>query len=80
MFKTSSWPAFYPPSNIWLSGGRIALVHAGVGGHHRDVERTIPTFEVSGTMEWLSPDTVAAGHIPVDGDWDLRYRYDPQTP
>ena len=36
-------------------------------------------FEVSGTMEWLSPDTVAAGHIPVDGDWDIRYRYDPQT-
>jgi len=20
-------------------------------------------------MEWLSPDTIAAGHIPVDGDW-----------
>jgi len=19
------------------------------------------------------------GHIPVDGDWDIRYRYDPQT-
>jgi len=36
-------------------------------------------FEVNGTMEWLSPDTVAAGHIPVDGDWDIRYRYDPQT-
>ena len=36
-------------------------------------------FEVSGTMQWTSPDTVASGHIPVDGDWDIRYRYDPQT-
>src|SRR5260221_6225727 len=30
-------------------------------------------------MQWTSPDTVAAGHIPVDGDWQIRYRYDPQT-
>jgi translocation and assembly module TamB len=36
-------------------------------------------FEINGAMEWSSPDTVAAGHIPVDGDWDFRYRYDPQT-
>jgi translocation and assembly module TamB len=36
-------------------------------------------FEITGSMQWSSPDTVAAGHIPVDGDWDFRYRYDPQT-
>ncbi|HXN52025.1 MAG TPA: translocation/assembly module TamB domain-containing protein [Candidatus Acidoferrum sp.] len=36
-------------------------------------------FEVTGTMQWTSPDTIAAGHIPVDGDWEIRYRYDPQT-
>src|SRR5712691_10032011 len=36
-------------------------------------------FEVAGSMQWTSPDNVAAGHIPVDGDWDIRYRYDPQT-
>ena len=36
-------------------------------------------FEITGTTQWTSPDTVAAGHIPVDGDWDIRYRYDPQT-
>jgi len=36
-------------------------------------------FEITGTMQWTSPDTVAAGHIPVDGDWQIRYRYDPQT-
>jgi len=36
-------------------------------------------FEIAGLMQWTSPDSVAAGHIPVDGDWDIRYRYDPQT-
>jgi len=36
-------------------------------------------FEIAGTTQWTSPDTVAAGQIPVDGDWDIRYRYDPQT-
>ena len=36
-------------------------------------------FEVSGTMQWTSPDTVASGHIPVDGDWEIRYRYDSGT-
>jgi translocation and assembly module TamB len=36
-------------------------------------------FEVTGTMQWVSPDSVAAGHIPVDGDWEIRYRYDPET-
>src|SRR5262249_16509823 len=36
-------------------------------------------FEVSATMQWNSPDQVAPGHIPVDGDWNIRYRYDPRT-
>ncbi len=36
-------------------------------------------FEITGTMQWVSPDTVAFGHIPVDGDWEIRYRYDPET-
>ena len=36
-------------------------------------------FEISAKMQWSSPDNVAAGHIPVDGDWQIRYRYDPQT-
>jgi translocation and assembly module TamB len=36
-------------------------------------------FEISAKMQWSSPDEVAAGHIPVDGDWQIRYRYDPQT-
>jgi translocation and assembly module TamB len=36
-------------------------------------------FEIAGAMQWTSPDNIAAGHIPVDGDWEIRYRYDPQT-
>jgi translocation and assembly module TamB len=36
-------------------------------------------FEITATMQWTSPDTVAAKHIPVDGDWEFRYRYDPGT-
>jgi translocation and assembly module TamB len=36
-------------------------------------------FEITGTMNWSSPDTVAAKHIPVDGDWEFRYRYDPEV-
>jgi translocation and assembly module TamB len=36
-------------------------------------------FEISAKMQWISPKKVAAGHIPVDGDWQIRYRYDPQT-
>jgi autotransporter translocation and assembly factor TamB len=36
-------------------------------------------FEIMAKMEWTSPDTVAAKHIPVDGDWEFRYRYDGET-
>ena len=36
-------------------------------------------FEISAKMQWISPDEVAAGHIPVDGDWEIRYRYDSET-
>jgi translocation and assembly module TamB len=35
-------------------------------------------FEITGAMQWVSPDSVARGHIPVDGDWEIRYRYDPE--
>jgi translocation and assembly module TamB len=35
-------------------------------------------FEVSAKMHWASPGTPAVSHIPVDGDWQIRYRYDPQ--
>jgi translocation and assembly module TamB len=36
-------------------------------------------FDISAKMQWTSSDQVAPGHIPVDGDWEIRYRYDPET-
>ena len=36
-------------------------------------------FAITAKMQWNSPDEVAPGHIPVDGDWEIRYRYDTQT-
>jgi translocation and assembly module TamB len=36
-------------------------------------------FDIAAKMQWTSPQDIAAGHIPVDGDWQLRYLYDPQT-
>src|SRR5262249_17895940 len=36
-------------------------------------------FELDGTMQWDAPDRVATGHIPVEGNWDIRYRFDPET-
>jgi translocation and assembly module TamB len=35
-------------------------------------------FDISAKMQWSSPDEIAEGHIPVDGDWDIRYQYDPE--
>jgi translocation and assembly module TamB len=34
-------------------------------------------FDLVGKMHWDEPDEVAAGHIPVWGDWQLHYRYEP---
>jgi translocation and assembly module TamB len=36
-------------------------------------------FDVSGRMHWDAPEEVGAGHIPVTGDWQLRYKYEPNT-
>jgi translocation and assembly module TamB len=36
-------------------------------------------FVISAKMQWSSPEDIAAGHIPVDGQWQIRYRYDPQA-
>jgi translocation and assembly module TamB len=30
-------------------------------------------FQISGTMHWDAPQDVVEGHIPVTGDWKLRY-------
>lgn len=34
-------------------------------------------FEIAGQMHWAPPEQVAAGHQPVEADWKIRYRYDP---
>jgi translocation and assembly module TamB len=34
-------------------------------------------FEITGKLHWSPPDIVAAGHQPVEADWNFRYRYDP---
>ena len=34
-------------------------------------------FEITGNMHWEEPDENAAEHIPVSGDWVIRYRYEP---
>jgi translocation and assembly module TamB len=31
-------------------------------------------FDLSGKMRWEGPDEVEPGHMPVNGDWQLRYR------
>lgn len=36
-------------------------------------------FIISAKLQWSSPEDIAAGHIPVDGQWQIRYRYDPQA-
>jgi translocation and assembly module TamB len=36
-------------------------------------------FDVSARMHWEAPEEAAPGHIPVTGDWQLRYRYEPNT-
>jgi translocation and assembly module TamB len=36
-------------------------------------------FEITGVMHWERPAEPAARHIPVNGDWKLRYNYDAQT-
>jgi translocation and assembly module TamB len=77
--------------NVHLAGVLLAIEHRGfpVDELHWDTlvsADTVETwtggfehFEISAKMQWTSPDEVATGHIPVDGDWEIRYRYDPQT-
>jgi len=35
-------------------------------------------FDISAKIQWTSPEDIASGHIPVDGEWQIRYLYDPQ--
>jgi len=34
-------------------------------------------FDITARMHWDEPKELAAGHVPVAGDWKLHYRYEP---
>jgi translocation and assembly module TamB len=73
MRLASVWPAVeeasFPVDELhWDSILSADTVETWTGGFEH--------FEISAKMQWTSPDEVAAGHIPVDGDWAIRYRYD----
>jgi translocation and assembly module TamB len=77
--------------NVQLAGVLPAIEHPGFPADelHWDTRLfadTVETwtggfehFEISAKMQWNSPDDVAPDHIPVDGEWEIRYRYDPNT-
>ena len=75
MHLASVWPAIeepnFPVDELhWDSLLSADTVETWTGGFEH--------FEISAKMVWAPPDTIAAGHIPVDGDWMIRYRYDHQ--
>ena len=69
-----------------LSAIAPAIDHAGfpVDSLHWDSLITADTvetwrdaffdFELAGKMHWAAPESVEPGHMPVNGDWQLRYR------
>ena len=77
--------------NVRLSAVTPAIDHAGfpIDSLHWDSVISADTvetwrenfldFDVSGTMHWDAPEEVAEGHMPVTGDWKLRYRDEPNT-
>ncbi|HEY2458418.1 MAG TPA: translocation/assembly module TamB domain-containing protein [Candidatus Acidoferrum sp.] len=75
--------------NIRLAQVTSAIDHAGfpIDSLHWDAVITADTvetwrsnfldFDVSAKMHWDEPDDLAPNHIPVNADWDMRYRYEP---
>ncbi len=35
-------------------------------------------FDISAKVQWNSPEDIAENHIPVDGNWTIRYQFDGQ--
>jgi translocation and assembly module TamB len=76
-------------ANIRLAAVTPALDHAGfpVDQLHWDSVISADTveswrenfldFQIAAKMHWEGPDENASGHIPVSGDWAIRYRYGP---
>lgn len=75
--------------NIRLSGVTPAIDHVGfpIDQLHWDAVISADTvetwresfndFDITAKMHWAGPDEAAAGHMPVSGDWDIHYRYEP---
>jgi translocation and assembly module TamB len=91
LFKGLLFRADTHIQDIRLAGVLPAIDHRGfpIDALHWDAEisgDTVETwtaafrhFEIAGNMHWEEPDELAAHHIPVNGDWQLRYRYDQDT-
>ncbi len=75
--------------NIRLSAVTPAIDHQGfpIDQLHWDSEISADTvetwrenfrdFDLSARMHWDAPEQVAPGHTAATGDWQLRYRYEP---
>ena len=72
--------------NVRMSEVTPAIDHAGfpIDSLHWDSVISADTvetwhdnfrdFDVAATLQLLEPDDLRAGHIPVTGDWKIRYR------
>jgi len=76
-------------TGVRLAGLTPAIDHAGfpIDKLHWDAvisAATVETwranfrdFEVSAKMQWEEPDELAPGHVPVNAEMNIRYRYEP---
>jgi translocation and assembly module TamB len=71
VFPSIEEPSFPVDELHWDSVLSADSVETWTGGFEH--------FDISAKIQWSSPNDIAAGHIPVDGQWQIRYRYDPQT-
>jgi translocation and assembly module TamB len=71
VFPSIEEPSFPVDELHWDSVLRADSVETWTGGFEH--------FDISAKIQWSSPEDIAARHIPVDGQWQIRYQYDPQT-
>jgi translocation and assembly module TamB len=71
VFPSIEEPSFPVDELHWDSVLRADSVETWTGGFEH--------FEISAKIQWSSPEDIASRHIPVDGQWQIRYQYDPQT-
>jgi translocation and assembly module TamB len=71
IFPSIEEPSFPVDELHWDSVLSADSVETWTGGFEH--------FDISAKIQWSSPENIAAQHIPVDGQWQIRYQYDPQT-